>query len=199
MPVVKTGRTHLQDATPIRLGQEFQGHAGQLDRGIRRLRNATAGLEVEAEHKITETLISLLERVTGLPRRKYREPQGSFAQAVERMRPLRRWVMGGLVPGEGFESGVVCHLPGVVGAGFPDQHRSRAAHFAGGRVVTKAAPGDEYSVSLWFWNGLRTGARPVTGYLFSRGEADNPAAPGDHVGIGGTAVARGKTATCARD
>ncbi|MFP6872896.1 MAG: PVC-type heme-binding CxxCH protein [Verrucomicrobiales bacterium] len=154
--------------------------------------SVTAGLEVGAEHKITETLISLLERVTGLPRRKYREPQGSFAQAVERMRPLRRWVMGGLVPGEGFESGVVCHLPGVVGAGFPDQHRSRAAHFAGGRVVTKAAPGDEYSVSLWFWNGLRTGARPVTGYLFSRGEADNPAAPGDHVGIGGTAVARGK-------
>jgi fumarate hydratase class II len=29
-PVVKTGRTHLQDATPMRLGQEFLGHAGQL-------------------------------------------------------------------------------------------------------------------------------------------------------------------------
>jgi fumarate hydratase class II len=44
MPVVKTGRTHLQDATPIRLGQEFQGHAGQIQRGIRRLRDAAAGL-----------------------------------------------------------------------------------------------------------------------------------------------------------
>ena len=44
MPVVKTGRTHLQDATPIRLGQEFQGHAGQVDRGIRRLRHAMNGL-----------------------------------------------------------------------------------------------------------------------------------------------------------
>src|SRR5256884_143437 len=31
MPVIKTGRTHLQDATPIRLGQEFQGYAGQID------------------------------------------------------------------------------------------------------------------------------------------------------------------------
>jgi fumarate hydratase, class II len=29
-PVIKTGRTHLQDATPIRLGQEFQGYAGQI-------------------------------------------------------------------------------------------------------------------------------------------------------------------------
>ena len=34
MPVIKTGRTHLQDATPIRLGQEFLGYAGQIERGI---------------------------------------------------------------------------------------------------------------------------------------------------------------------
>ena len=40
MPIVKTGRTHLQDATPIRLGQEFLGYAGQMERGIRRLRHA---------------------------------------------------------------------------------------------------------------------------------------------------------------
>ncbi len=154
--------------------------------------SVTAGLEVGAERKITEALVSMLERVSGLPRKTYREPQGAFAQALERLRPLRSWAMGDLVPGEDFEPGVVCHLPGVEGAGFPDKHRSRAAHFAGGRIVTNADPGDEYSVSLWFWNGLRTGARPVTGYLLSRGEADNPAAPGDHVGIGGTAVARGK-------
>ncbi len=44
MPVVKTGRTHLQDATPIRLGQEFQGYAGQAERSIRRLRNAVVEL-----------------------------------------------------------------------------------------------------------------------------------------------------------
>ena len=36
--VVKTGRTHLQDATPIRLGQEFAGYAGQAERAVRRLR-----------------------------------------------------------------------------------------------------------------------------------------------------------------
>jgi fumarate hydratase class II len=35
-PIVKTGRTHLQDATPIRLGQEFRGYAGQIEESIRR-------------------------------------------------------------------------------------------------------------------------------------------------------------------
>jgi len=40
MPIIKTGRTHLQDATPIRLGQEFQGYADQVKRGIARLRRA---------------------------------------------------------------------------------------------------------------------------------------------------------------
>lgn len=39
-PIIKTGRTHLQDATPVRLGQEFLGWAGQLDHGVRRLRYA---------------------------------------------------------------------------------------------------------------------------------------------------------------
>jgi fumarate hydratase class II len=39
-PVVKTGRTHLQDATPIRLGQEFKGYAGQVEESIRRAQAA---------------------------------------------------------------------------------------------------------------------------------------------------------------
>jgi fumarate hydratase class II len=43
-PVVKTGRTHLQDATPIRLGQEFRGYAGQLEESLRRARAAQAEL-----------------------------------------------------------------------------------------------------------------------------------------------------------
>jgi fumarate hydratase class II len=36
-PIVKIGRTHLQDATPVRLGQEFGGYARQVELGIRRL------------------------------------------------------------------------------------------------------------------------------------------------------------------
>src|ERR687893_263997 len=42
--VVKTGRTHLQDATPIRLGQEFKGFPGQIDRGSQRINKAAEDL-----------------------------------------------------------------------------------------------------------------------------------------------------------
>ena len=38
--IVKIGRTHLQDATPIRLGQEFSGYAQQIRNGISRLENS---------------------------------------------------------------------------------------------------------------------------------------------------------------
>ena len=37
--VVKTGRTHLQDATPVTLGQEFGGYRAQIEKGIERVRN----------------------------------------------------------------------------------------------------------------------------------------------------------------
>lgn len=42
--IVKTGRTHLQDATPIRLGQEFGGYAAQVEKGLGRARRAIAAL-----------------------------------------------------------------------------------------------------------------------------------------------------------
>lgn len=38
--IVKTGRTHFMDATPLTLGQEFSGYVQQLDNGLRALRNA---------------------------------------------------------------------------------------------------------------------------------------------------------------
>jgi len=47
--IVKIGRTHLQDATPIRLGQEFSGYASQIDHGILRLRNALSSLSELAQ------------------------------------------------------------------------------------------------------------------------------------------------------
>ncbi|MBX9738094.1 MAG: class II fumarate hydratase [Phycisphaerales bacterium] len=42
--IVKIGRTHLQDATPIRLGQEFSGYAAQMKHAQRRLADAAAAL-----------------------------------------------------------------------------------------------------------------------------------------------------------
>src|SRR5215207_221802 len=56
--VVKTGRTHLQDATPIRLGQEFRGYAGQIERGIQRVD--------EAEEDLAEVALGGTGVVTGV-------------------------------------------------------------------------------------------------------------------------------------
>ena len=42
--IIKSGRTHLMDATPVRLGQEFGGYAAQVSHGIRRAENARDAL-----------------------------------------------------------------------------------------------------------------------------------------------------------
>jgi len=42
--IIKIGRTHLQDATPMRLGQEFSGYASQIEHGLARLKNIEAHL-----------------------------------------------------------------------------------------------------------------------------------------------------------
>ncbi len=43
--VVKSGRTHLMDATPVRLGQEFRGYATQVAKGVERVTRASGELE----------------------------------------------------------------------------------------------------------------------------------------------------------
>lgn len=52
--IVKTGRTHLMDATPITLGQEFSGYAAQIKKGIARV---SAGLEALLELPIGGTAV----------------------------------------------------------------------------------------------------------------------------------------------
>jgi fumarate hydratase class II len=42
--ILKIGRTHMQDATPLTLGQEFGGYAAQIDHGIERLKLSLSGL-----------------------------------------------------------------------------------------------------------------------------------------------------------
>ena len=79
MPVVKTGRTHLQDATPIRLGQEFEGYAGQVQRSLARLRRAAeeladlplggtaVGTGINAHPEFAARVCAHLSRRTGIP------------------------------------------------------------------------------------------------------------------------------------
>ncbi len=76
--VIKTGRTHLQDATPVRLGQEFLGYAGQVERGVRRLRRAqeelsevalggtAVGTGVNTHPEFARRVCALLSDETGL-------------------------------------------------------------------------------------------------------------------------------------
>jgi fumarate hydratase, class II len=47
--IIKIGRTHLQDATPLTLGQEFGGYAAQIDHGIARVKQTLYGLYALAQ------------------------------------------------------------------------------------------------------------------------------------------------------
>lgn len=47
--IIKIGRTHLQDATPLTLGQEFSGYVAQLDRNIERIQNTLPHLRLLAQ------------------------------------------------------------------------------------------------------------------------------------------------------
>jgi fumarate hydratase, class II len=91
-PIVKTGRTHLQDATPIRLGQEFRGYAGQLEESIRRARAAQSellsiplggtavGTGINAHPEFAARMAARLVGLTGL---EVRESENHFhAQAT---------------------------------------------------------------------------------------------------------------------
>jgi aspartate ammonia-lyase len=76
--IVKAGRTHLQDAMPIRLGQEFTAYAGSIERGIRRVNEAAdylrdlgiggsaVGTGVTVEPQYPDLMVRYLERITGL-------------------------------------------------------------------------------------------------------------------------------------
>jgi fumarate hydratase class II len=86
-PVVKTGRTHLQDATPIRLGQEFLGFAGQIERGQARCQAALAelselalggtavGTGVSAHPEFASRVIGNISKITGVA---FKESENHF-------------------------------------------------------------------------------------------------------------------------
>jgi len=77
--VLKIGRTHLQDAVPITLGQEFSGYASQVDHGIRRIRATFPDLEelplggtavgtgLNAHPEFAARTIAEIARATGIP------------------------------------------------------------------------------------------------------------------------------------
>jgi len=164
----------------------------------------SASLEVDAEPKIVETVIRMLENVAGRPRRKPAPTCGPAAQAIVESQPVAYWRMNEFSGPEAldvlnrhlgmYETGVVYYLDGPRSDPFncPGEI-NRAPHFAGGRMRARIPEiGKTYSVSMWFWNGMPNDGRPVTGYLFSRGRDHAFGASGDHLGIGGTEGHAGK-------
>jgi fumarate hydratase, class II len=84
MNVIKTGRTHLQDATPIRLGQEFLGYAGQCERALIRLRYAEERLsEVALGGTAVGTGINTRPQFAGLVLSKVSQLAGITAVETE--------------------------------------------------------------------------------------------------------------------
>jgi len=79
MPVVKIGRTHFMDATPLTLGQEFSGYASQLKHGLRALKNTlphlselalggtAVGTGINTPKNFSENVAKVIARLTGLP------------------------------------------------------------------------------------------------------------------------------------
>ncbi|MCS5715288.1 class II fumarate hydratase [Herbiconiux sp. CPCC 205716] len=101
---VKSGRTHLMDATPVTLGQEFGGYASQIRLGIERVQSAlprvaevplggtAVGTGINTPAGFPQLVISLLAEETGLPiteARDHFEAQGARDSLVEASGALR--------------------------------------------------------------------------------------------------------------
>ncbi len=176
----------------------------------------TAGLEVQAEPRIVEKLLTLLEAVSGQPRRAMRDSHGPYAKAILESKPAAFWRLNeSVIPvafdatSQGnhaqYEDGIALYLPGAsrtVGFqppppeapnSFSGDQINRAPHFAGGRLrATMPKRTDAYSVEFWFWSGLSPALRAITGHLFSRGAEGVYGAPGEHLSIGGTNTRPGR-------
>ncbi len=102
--VVKSGRTHLMDATPVTLGQEFGGYAAQIRHGVERLRaslprlaelplgGTAVGTGINTPPGFSAAVIAEVARTTGLPlteARDHFEAQGARDGLVETSGQLR--------------------------------------------------------------------------------------------------------------
>ncbi|HZA31040.1 MAG TPA: class II fumarate hydratase [Propionibacteriaceae bacterium] len=102
--VVKSGRTHLMDATPVTLGQEFGGYAAQVRHGVERvhavlprvaelpLGGTAVGTGINAPAGFAASVISIIAEQTGLPlteARDHFEAQGARDGLVEASGALR--------------------------------------------------------------------------------------------------------------
>ena len=77
--IIKVGRTHLQDATPLSLGQEFSGYQSQLDDCIKRIKNAineiyfvaqggtAVGTGINTKKNFDKKIVNEIKKITKIP------------------------------------------------------------------------------------------------------------------------------------
>ena len=165
----------------------------------------SAGLEVQAEPKITEAALRGLEAVAAQPRDSYRQSRGPAVDALLDLNPFAYWRLDEFsgpwaidASGHGrdaaYELPVAFFLEGPASSQFcTGGETNRSAHFAGGRLRTRLPDlGDGYTVSLWCWNGMPADGRDVTGWMVSRGHDHGLDPGGVHLGLGGTATKPGR-------
>jgi fumarate hydratase class II len=102
--IVKIGRTHMQDATPVRMGQEFGGYAAMVSHGIVRVQNAcrylaqlaiggtAVGTGINTHREFAKRLVKRVNDVTGFDFREaenHFEAQGARDAVVETSAALR--------------------------------------------------------------------------------------------------------------
>jgi len=95
-PILKSGRTHLQDAVPIRLGQEFAAYAGAIEKslaGVERtldqlcelgIGGTAVGTGLNAEEEYIDLIVQALARETGFPLSR----GADLAERMENMDPF---------------------------------------------------------------------------------------------------------------
>jgi fumarate hydratase class II len=107
--ILKIGRTHLQDATPVRLGQEFGGYARQVELGMRRIQNGmeslselplggtAVGTGINTHPLFARKVIALINKETGIRFHEaadHFEAQGSRDASVEMSGILKTLAVG---------------------------------------------------------------------------------------------------------
>lgn len=159
----------------------------------------SAGLEVDAEPRITEAAIALLEAVADKPRRSTALPEGELTRRTLALKPfayLRLNETTGPVAADAsgngrhatFEPDITYFLEGPASDAFASPAaRNRAPHLAGGRILHgDTSLRGPWTASLWLWNGMPDNARPVLGWFLSRGPDRGLGRNGIHAGIQGT-------------
>lgn len=165
----------------------------------------SAGLEIQAEPKIVDTLLESLELIFEQSRQPFAEPIGPEAERLLSKRPLAYFRLDDLsgprardASGNSrdaiYESGIVFFLEGPRADLFTgSQTPNRCAHFAGGRMRVRLSQFPEnYDISLWIWNGMPDESRDISGWFLSRGNDGSLPVGCEQLGISGVGSNAGK-------